>query len=356
MSSTKRHRNATYGLIAGLRSVLRKGQRLTIRGYDVLELRNHITIIDKPLERCIVTPQRNNNIFATVAETAWVLAGRNDLAYLHQYLPRAGDFSDDGQTWRAAYGPRLRNWHGVDQLKEVLRLFQNDAYTRRAVMAIFDPSVDYQESKDIPCNNWLHWMIRDNRLNLSIALRSNDAIWGFSGINSFEWSVLQEVLAHWAGVSVGDTTFFAGSFHVYERHHGRAEAIVQAFPNTTWYEMGSASPHFMTTPNNFDKMLKKWFAIESMVRVTPRRANDKISRFPDPLFRQFLALLQIYNGLLQGWDDICLADYLSQLPENDLTAAASEYLNRKRPAILHYTTGHPTIKYWLSTQQQKSAS
>lgn len=187
MDSTARYRNATYALVAGLNELLTDGERLTVRGSDILELRNHVSVLRRPRERCIVTPKRQNNIFATVAETAWVMAGRNDLAYLTHYLPRAGDFSDDGLTWRAGYGPRLRNWYGTDQLKEVVRLLRAEPSSRRAVMAIFDPAIDYQSSKDIPCNNWLDWLVRGGKLHLGIALRSNDAVWGFSGINSFEW-------------------------------------------------------------------------------------------------------------------------------------------------------------------------
>lgn len=342
------HRNATYGFIAGLQEVLHSGQRLVVRGSEVMELRNHLTVIENPLERCIISPKRNNNIFATIAETAWVMAGRDDLAYLSHYLPRAAEFSDDGKTWRAAYGPRLRNWHGVDQVKRCIPLFQKDLYTRRAVMAIFDPAIDYQDGKDIPCNNWLHWLVRDNRLNLSVSLRSNDAIWGFSGINSFEWSVLQEMLAHWIGVEVGDVTFFAGSFHVYMRHHDRAMTIVRAFPGRTWYEAGNPAPRFATSMDRFDRMLERWFTIESTLRIAPHSADHAIAHFPDPLFRQFLTMLQLYNGLLNGWEGTRLAHYLAAMPENDLTAAAYEYLARARPEVIEGSV-HPAIHSWLTT-------
>src|SRR5690348_6824007 len=117
-----RYRNMTYALVGGLRDVLTEGKHLSVRGSHTRELRNRLTVLERPQERCLVTPRRRNNIFATIAETMWVLAGRNDLAFLTRYLPRAQDFSDDGQIWRAAYGPRLRNWHGVDQLRKNLTL------------------------------------------------------------------------------------------------------------------------------------------------------------------------------------------------------------------------------------------
>src|SRR5215211_6568696 len=116
--------------------------------------------------------------------------------------------------WRAAYGPRLRNWNGVDQLAETRRLLLEDVSTRRAAMSLYDPDRDFVQSSDIPCTNWLHWLVRDERLHLTVGMRSNDVIWGFSGVNSFEWSVLQDMMAFWIGAEVGDATFLASSFHL----------------------------------------------------------------------------------------------------------------------------------------------
>lgn len=348
MDSTARYRNATYALVAGLNELLTNGERLNVRGSEILELRNHISVLRRPRERCIITPKRNNNIFATIAETVWVMAGRNDLAYLAHYLPRAGDFSDDGATWRAGYGPRLRSWHGIDQLSEVVRLLRSELSTRRAVMAIFDPAIDYQDSKDIPCNNWLDWLVRNGNLHLTVALRSNDAVWGFSGINSFEWSVLQEMLAHWIGAEVGDATFLASSFHLYTHHEARAGDMVKSFPDTTWYDYGATAPKFATEFEKFDDMLERWFAIESRLRAVPEACDAEISRFPDPLYRQFLAMLQLYNGMKRKWNDHQVAQCLMQLPENDLTAAAYEYISRQRPSVMPRIDAHPTIHRWLA--------
>ncbi|PDQ34164.1 MAG: hypothetical protein B5766_13125 [Candidatus Lumbricidophila eiseniae] len=54
----------------------------------------------------------------------------------------------------------------------------------------------------------LHFLVRHGRLSLNVALRSNDVLWGFSGINTFEWSVLQEMMAYWVGVEIGPASFF----------------------------------------------------------------------------------------------------------------------------------------------------
>jgi thymidylate synthase len=341
-----KYRNMTYAFIDSLQNALAEGKSLAVRGSTVIELRNRLTVIERPLERCLVTPRRRNNIFATIAETMWVLAGRNDLTFLAHYLPRAQDFSDDGQTWRGAYGPRLRNWHGIDQLRENLTLLRHELNSRRAVMSIFDPALDFGASKDIPCNNWIHWLIRDNRLYMNVAIRSNDIMWGFSGINTFEWSVLHELMAYWLDVDVGEITLFASSFHLYKHHTQRAHAIVDQFPGSTCYDYGITAPRFQTKWNDLDELLHYWFMLESYTRTSPESFDTAILGFPDPLLRHFLLLIQLYNGARLGWSIECIDDRLAALPETDLTVAAYEFFHRNQP-LFSENIPHPTIsRYW----------
>jgi len=341
-----RYRNVTYAFVDGLRDVFAEGKTLSVRGSNILELHNRLTVLERPQERCLVTPRRHNNIFATIAETMWVLAGRNDLAFLSRYLPRAQDFSDDGHTWRAAYGPRLRSWYGVDQLRENLTLMRHELSTRRAVMSIFDPAIDFKDSKDIPCNNWIHWLVRDGRLHMNVAIRSNDIMWGFSGINAFEWSVLHELMASWLNVDVGEIALFASSFHLYEHHEQRARTILKKFPGLTCYDYGIDSPRFKTKWDDFDELLRQWFILESGMQISPESLDDAVLGFPDPLLRNFLLLMQLYSGACLGWPIERIDERLAALPEADLTVAAYEFFHRKQP-ILPEQIPQPAIsRYW----------
>lgn len=184
-------RNINDALIDVVEEINVRGDVVESRGGQQREIVGALVTIDRPRERILTVPNRNNNVFAQVAETIWVLAGRNDLDFLGRFLPRAHEFSDDGETWRAAYGPRLRAWGPgkVDQLAAVRNRLQEDPQTKRAVATIFDPALDNVETLDVPCNNWLHFLQRDGILALNVSVRANDAIWGFSGINVFEWSV-----------------------------------------------------------------------------------------------------------------------------------------------------------------------
>ena len=205
-------RNVNKALFEGLQALFRRGRDVMVRGQNTIELDDVLFIISNPLERCIFLKGRNDNIFAKVAETLWVLAGRNDIKWLSHYLPRAKDFSDDGMIWRGGYGPRLRGSMGdVDQVMQCVNILSKDPESRRAVMTIFDPKLDFVDSKDIPCNLAIHWLIRDGFLNMKVFQRSSDIWWGFSGINTFEWSVLHQLMASWLNVHVGTLAYFISS-------------------------------------------------------------------------------------------------------------------------------------------------
>lgn len=331
---SERYRNISHATIGGFEAVLRDGKTVAVRGEATQEVLGRGTLIERPQERFPFLPGRLGDPFALVAECIWVLAGRNDLNWLTHYLPRAAQFSDDSKVWRAGYGPRLRDWQGVDQLAEVFRLLSKDDTSRRAVMSLFDPRTDFGASRDIPCNNWLSWLIRDGRLLLNVAVRSNDAMWGFSGINAFEWSVLQELLANWLGVEPGPTYFLASSFHIYERnkHLERAAAVVDAFPNVTPYDFNVATPRLAVTQDRMDAAFSEWFAAEALVRQNPD--TWPVDNMPtDPFLLASLRTVRIKWGA-KIWAEDRLRNELHACPDDDFTAATYERLARRLPSLL----------------------
>lgn len=335
------YRNTTFALIDGLEEALALPEEVVVRGFGVREVRNRGFTLERPLERVVVVPHRRSSVFAAIAETMWVLGGRNDVEFLQPYLPSARVYSDDGITWRGAYGPRLRNWDGIDQLRMCLDLIAEETSTRRAVMSLFDPGRDFVLSKDIPCNNWIHWLVRDGRMHMAIAVRSNDMFWGFSGINAFEWSVLHELMALWSTVDVGDATYFATSFHLYGRHYDRGRNIIRDFVGRTCYDWGLESPRATTLFDDFDSILNEWFDLEACIRLAPDSVRDEVLAFPDPLFRHFLMILRLAHGVRLGWSISRAMDELSLIGESDLTAAAYEFLTRDaaaEPPISHRRT------------------
>lgn len=325
------NRNITNALFNTLENILKNGTRVGSRDQEQMEILSTLTKINHPSERFLVLPYRNNNVFAQIAETLWVLAGRNDLAFLTNYLPRAEDFSDDKITWRAAYGPRLRNWKGkIDQLQEVVNRFKEDPLTKRAVMNIFDPESDYQDTKDVPCNNWLHFIQRNGSVDLHVTVRANDAIWGFSGINFFEWSVLHEIIANSLGWKVGKLSWYVGTFHVYSRHYSTAEKICKIANLKSMYEFNIKPTPVVVGVDKLDEILNLVFKAEKFSKMGEFNKSSEIERgINDPFFKNASVILKIHNALNLNVDSNIVTNYLRELGETDFHIAAIEYLSRR---------------------------
>ncbi|MBN9586111.1 MAG: hypothetical protein J0G34_12055 [Afipia sp.] len=327
------YRNISFATVDSVSDVLQSGVEIRVRSKLTRELLGRVTCLDRPFERYLFVPKRHNDVFAQFAETMWMLAGRDDVAWLTRYLPRAPDFSDDGKIWQGAYGPRLRHWgSSIDQLNEVRQLLTKDLSSRRAVMALFDPARDYIDSKDIPCNNWLSWIARDGKLHLNVAIRSNDAMWGFSGVNAFEWSVMQELMSFWLGVEMGPANYFATSFHLYDIHFDRARQMNKSFHGLSPYDFGIGCAPFRTLWDEFESKLEKWFSIEEMIRADPTVPLFHHGRVGDPLLDSGLALVQVFWAH-QQWGGERLAKELGQLPAEDYVVAMYDQLRRSYPEL-----------------------
>ncbi|HKB47282.1 MAG TPA: thymidylate synthase, partial [Ktedonobacterales bacterium] len=231
--------------------------------------------------------------------------------------------------WRGGYGPRLRNWSGVDQVREVVHTLRRSPESRQAVIVLFDPARDNTASRDIPCNNWLRALVRQGRVDVSVALRSNDIMWGFSGIDTFAWSVLQELIAHATSTDLGTTSYFIDSLHLYERHYARAERILADRRCHTLYDFGFTSPQFSTSLEALDDNLTAWFILEDRIRRAEEIPASEWSTVSDDLLGTFLRLVAIYNRFLDGAERSELGEQVAALPESDLKVGAIEYLTRR---------------------------
>ena len=100
--------NISRALPTILSNLLDQGNETGSRNGRVVEFLNTQITLTRPWEREVLCLNRGANVYAQIAETMWVLAGRSDIRWLSAYLPRAADYSDDGVVWRGGYGPRIR--------------------------------------------------------------------------------------------------------------------------------------------------------------------------------------------------------------------------------------------------------
>lgn len=191
----------------------------------------HVTItIRSPRQRWVAVRHPVMSPAFALAEAIWILAGRNDSAVLNFFnrdLPR---FAGEGPTFYGAYGHRLRNHHGLDQLETAYWALRTNASTRQVVLQIWDPRADLPgldgepRSLDIPCNTQSFLRIQDGKLHWLQTMRSNDIFRGLP-YNFVQFTTVQEVMAGWLGVGLGSYTHVVNSLHYYHEDIDRFAAL-----------------------------------------------------------------------------------------------------------------------------------
>lgn len=187
-----------------------------------------------PTERVMFWPQRDANPFFHFMEALWMLDGRNNLAWPAYFNSKFAQYSDDGDTVYGAYGRRWRDhfrngFATIDQIHQTIDLLRKDPESRRAVIAMWDPDVDYApaplfKGRDVPCNTHIYFRIVNGCLNMTVCNRSNDLVWGACGSNAVHFSMLQEFIASALGLTVGRYYQITNNLHIYH-----------SVPNYEWY-------------------------------------------------------------------------------------------------------------------------
>lgn len=172
------------------------------------------TIYNKPWRRVLFCEVRDANPFFHLMEALWMLAGRDDAAWIGQFSKNIAQFAEDDGHFHGAYG---RRWaEPIDQLRTIGNHLRKSYDSRRAVLTMWNPLSDLNANKrDIPCNTHVYFKVRAGRLHMTVCCRSNDIIWGCYGANVVHFSVLQEYMAALINCKIGKYYHISDSWHYY---------------------------------------------------------------------------------------------------------------------------------------------
>lgn len=224
-------RNVHQALVEGAYQLREFGQESPSRNGPVKVLPVPLTTVYmRPTERVLFHPERDANPFFHLFEALWMLAGRNDVEFVSWFNSGMVNYSDDGETFNAAYGHRWRQHFGTDQLDQIIRALDANPSCRRQVLGMWDVRRDLgNQGKDLPCNTQAYFQVDlDGKLQMMVTNRSNDLIWGAYGANAVHFSFLLEYMAASLGREVG--LYYQTSFntHYYVDTH---EELVQQLAN-----------------------------------------------------------------------------------------------------------------------------
>lgn len=193
------------------------------KGQTVEEFGNLLTLRN-PLARLSRT-ETKGTVFSCLGEFLWYMSGSNSLEVIQHYIRDYDKYSDDGQTIHGAYGPRLFDKGGIDQLAYVLGKLKSKPASRKAVIQLFDANDVVEHHEDVPCTCTLQFVARSNKLHLHVNMRSNDAFKGLPH-DVFSFTMLQEFIARTLGLGLGPYHHSVGSLHLYTSDLGKAEQFL----------------------------------------------------------------------------------------------------------------------------------
>ena len=350
-------RNVNDALWAGGSMLRQMGVQRDSRNGPVLVAPAPVsTVYMNPTERVMLHPGRDANPFFHLVEALWMLAGRNDLAALTEFVKNMANFSDDGgKTQPGAYGFRWRHQFDyrkgkdLDQLAWAIKRLKADPDDRRVVIQMWDPAADAYAAdnggKDVPCNLIaLPSIGTDGRLNLTVYNRSNDMVWGAYGANAVHFSVLQEYLAAMVGVPVGCYWQVANNFHGYLATLGKAGA------EWPWGQSGlvGSSGQFLPDPYGsgavkpmpmFGDGLTQEEVLDDIEMFLREPARDDIR---SAFLRQVACPMVMAHRAYKRWgglDGVSSArEVLEQMPaDNDWRAGATLWLNNREAKLTRET-------------------
>jgi thymidylate synthase len=234
---------------------------------DTMEVLNFKTVITDPKKRCIAAFKRNSNIFFHLAESLWVLAGRNDLEFIGLFNSRFADSSDDGKILHGAYGNRLRNG-SQDQLFTICSLLNRVPDLRRSVVSLWDAAADLAKPfKDVPCNTQLMFRVKGNHLYATVINRSNDLHWGVPA-NVFQFSMLGEVMALLLEKQYSGQTHLALSLHYYLDNELNG-ILSSSELQEVFYDLYPDSELLFHFNHSLDNFEERFLEIDRVIRQIP---------------------------------------------------------------------------------------
>lgn len=211
-------------------NTLYKGLCYNLRNFgsevnNTLELTNVVFQLED-INNCIISlSDFNPSLRYLLAENLWYSCGSNDLKFISNFAKKWAEISDDGVTSNSAYGYIMQYKFGFNQINKVIDILNKDKYSRRACIIINDANENVDTTKDEQCTMYLQFMIRNDKLDLTVNMRSNDIRYGLPyDVPAFIG--LQKYIAFMLDVGYGTYTHFAGSLHCYKEDYMHLDIVI----------------------------------------------------------------------------------------------------------------------------------
>ena len=171
--------------------------------------------IQNPLDNHITNKQRDWKLDYAEAEWQWYLSGNRNIKKLGELYGKVPPIwermADSDGNVMSNYGWQ---WQRNNQIDYVVGKLREHPNTRHAAISIYDAKEFEQYRKDTPCTYAIQFTILNDKLNMSVYMRSNDIWYGFCN-DQYQFSMLQKMIADRLSIDVGWYYHQAHNMHLY---------------------------------------------------------------------------------------------------------------------------------------------
>ena len=277
-----------------LNTIMTKGKTIEPRGLTTLELSPVIMVSHNPRKRLFGHPNRKEVSIFTYIEGLWILLKEASVDRLAHYVPAMINFTHENTKFLdGAYGPAIGN-----QLEECFQRLYKDSASRQAIVIINQPHLHHLPTKDYPCTLSYQFLIRDNKLDMIVYMRSQDAWLGLvCDTGEFQW--FQEIIAGWLGIDVGTYYHIDGSLHLYKRDWEKASLLIEKDKDWNLYKNATILDARMGK-ENFNNILNTLDLWETSCRTGSAGSVASIGR-PNGFYTNLEQIIMAYNFRLLGY-------------------------------------------------------
>lgn len=273
------------------------------RNGETTEILHAIFSISNPRERWICCRVPAISPAFALAEVVAIMNGCNDSFVLNNWNSSLPSFQGRYDKYPGAYGQRLRSNFGFDQLERAHDTLKSDPNSRQTVMLIWDPNTDLPKingkpnNDDIPCNICSLLKVRDNKLYWTQIIRSNDIALGVP-YNFVQFTCLQEIMAGWLGVEIGEYLQISDSLHLYNDYNiGIEDRDIILNSDILAVDKDTSHKCFEAIYKNMLLLCSANLSAEEILRYS------KIEFMPQP-YNNIMAILATYIAFKRKYYDI----------------------------------------------------
>jgi thymidylate synthase len=204
------------------------------RGLEIREILNCIIEVQEPNMNLYKNEVRGSQLRYIASELLWYFSGSKKADFIENYASMWTKLKNDKNEVNSAYGYLIFEEENEDhygQYEWAIQSLIKDKDSRQAFMHFNKPRHQYDGNKDQVCTLVALLHIRNDKLNMTLTMRSNDVILGFITDYAFFNLLHQQAYLHlkkyYKKLQMGTYTHISHSMHLYSKHYDLVKSMLE---------------------------------------------------------------------------------------------------------------------------------